>query len=233
MRLRLVMTALVLLPSVGLAQQDMGVITGLVVDASGAVLPGVAVTAREQSTGVAVTATTNATGLFVIASLKIGTYTVEAELAGFKKAVARGVGLHAGDRARADFKLELGALAEEVSVVLDTPLLRTESSSLSHVVKDIEMRELPIAGRNFQNLATLAAGVLPAIGHRDREGDSTRTASGRRRTISSSTASTTTRRSWVCRIARRRCSFPASMPCRSSRSRRATIRPSTAVTRAR
>jgi hypothetical protein len=170
MRLLLVMTALVLLPSVGLAQQDMGVITGLVVDASGAVLPGVAVTAREQETGVAVTTTTNATGLFVIASLKIGTYTVEAGLAGFKKAVARDVGLHAGDRARVDFKLELGALAQEVRVVSDTPLLRTESSSLSHIVKDIEMRELPIAGRNFQNLATLAAGVLPAIGHRDREG---------------------------------------------------------------
>ena len=148
----------------------MGAITGIVTDASGAVLPGVTLTARDEDTGVAISTTTNETGLFVIAPLKIGTYAVEAALAGFKKSIARGVGVHAGGRMRVDFKLELGALAEELTVVSEAPLLKTESSSLSHVVKDIEMRELPIAGRNFQNLATLAAGVLPAIGHRDREG---------------------------------------------------------------
>jgi len=168
---RLILVAcLMMLPAHAFAQQDMGVITGLVTDASGAVLPGVTVTATEQATGVAIPAVTNDTGLFVIASLKIGTYTVEAELTGFRKSVTRDIPLHAGDRARIDFKLEVGAVREEVTVVSDTPLLRTESSSLSHVVTDTEMRELPIAGRNFQNLATLAAGVLPAIGHRDREG---------------------------------------------------------------
>jgi hypothetical protein len=166
----LVFVAYLLLPASAIAQQDMGVITGLVTDSSGAVLPGVTVTAREQETGVAITVTTNETGLFVIAPLKIGTYTVEAELAGFRKSLTRDVALHAGDRARVDFRLEVGALREEVTVVSDAPLLKTESSSLSHVVKDTEMRELPIAGRNFQNLAMLAAGVLPAIGHRDREG---------------------------------------------------------------
>jgi hypothetical protein len=148
----------------------MGVITGLVTDASNAVLPGVTVTAREQESGVQVSATTNATGLFVIAPLKVGTYTVEAELAGFKKSITHNVALHAGDRARVDFKLALGGVREEVTVVSEAPLLKTESSSLSHVLRDTEIRELPIAGRNFQHLAVLAAGVLPAIGHRDREG---------------------------------------------------------------
>ena len=170
MKKLLVAIAVLISPSLAGAQQDMGVITGLVTDASGAVLPGVTVTAREQQTGVAIAVMTNETGLFVIASLKIGTYTVEAELIGFRKSVTRDIALHAGDRARVDFRLEVGAVKEEVTVVSDAPLLKTENSSLSHVVSDTTMRELPIAGRNFQNLATLAAGVLPAIGHRDREG---------------------------------------------------------------
>jgi hypothetical protein len=167
---RVFLVAFLLVPAVALGQQDMGVITGIVTDASGAVLPGVTVTAREQETGVAISTTTNATGLYVITALKIGTYAVEAELPGFKKTIARNVALHAGDRARVDFALELGAVLEEVTVVSEAPLLKTESSSLTHVLRDDEIRELPISGRNFQHLAVLAAGVMPAIGHRDREG---------------------------------------------------------------
>ena len=90
-RVVVLLALLVALPSVASGQQDMGAITGIVTDSSGAVLPGVTVTARDEETGITISITTNETGLFVIAPLKIGTYAVEAALAGFKKSIARDV----------------------------------------------------------------------------------------------------------------------------------------------
>ncbi len=152
------------------AQQDMGSVMGTVRDTSGAVLPGVQVVATELATGIAAGTTTNAEGLYTLPALKIGRYRVTAELSGFKRAVADSVDVSAQSRVRVDLHLELGAMAEEVLVHADAPLLQTETSSLAHVLREQEIKELPLNGRNFQQLAVLAAGVLPAFGHRDREG---------------------------------------------------------------
>lgn len=152
------------------AQQDMGSVTGTVRDASGAVLPGVRVMATELATRVITETTTNAEGLYTLPALKIGHYRVTAELSGFKRAVADSVEVSAQSRVRVDLHLELGAMTEEVSVSADAPMLQTETSSLAHVLREDEIKELPLNGRNFQQLAVLAAGVLPAFGHRDREG---------------------------------------------------------------
>ncbi len=166
-----IIAALVTLAPIGaFAQQDMGTITGTVTDPSGGVLPGVTVTATEQATGVAITVVTNETGLYAIPSLKVGTYTVEAALEGFKKALTRNLPLSAGTRVAVDFKLDLGSLTDDVTVIAESPLLKTENASLSQVLKDKEMRELPVVGRNFQTLGVLAAGVQPALGHTDQQG---------------------------------------------------------------
>jgi len=159
-----------LTPGLGVAQQDQGVITGRVTDASGAVLPGVTVVATRVATGVASQALTNADGLYTIPALPVGSYRVVAELAGFKRTAREAIDVHAQARVRVDFQLELGAIEENVTVVGASPLLQTETSSLSHVLKEAEIRELPLNGRNFQQLAILAGGVLPAFGHRDKEG---------------------------------------------------------------
>ena len=158
------------LPGAALAQQDQGVITGRVTDASGAVLPGATLTIVAIGTGVTTQSVTNSEGLYTLPGLKIGSYRVTAELTGFKRSIREPVLIHAQSRVRLDFELELGSMTEEVAVVASVPLLETETSSLSHVIKEEEIRELPLSGRNFQRLAVLVAGVLPATGHRDQEG---------------------------------------------------------------
>jgi hypothetical protein len=168
---RVLLPAFVLLTfATASAQQDMGAVTGTIRDASGGVLLGVRVMATELATGVITETTTNADGLYTLPALKIGHYRVTAELSGFKRAVADSVQLSAQSRVRVDLQLDLGAMTEEVSVRADAPLLQTETSSLAHVLREDEIKELPLNGRNFQQLAILAAGVLPAFGHRDREG---------------------------------------------------------------
>ncbi|MGH9341455.1 MAG: TonB-dependent receptor domain-containing protein [Acidobacteriota bacterium] len=165
-----VFLAFLLHSSFVLAQQDMATITGIVRDPSGAVLPGVVVMATNQETGIATTAFSNDTGLYVITPLKIGAYTVEAELLGFKTMRTPNVQLHAGDRARVDFTLELGEVNQEVTVEATAPLLESETSAIGQVVENRAVEELPLKGRNFQTLAMLSAGVVPALGHRDQMG---------------------------------------------------------------
>ena len=152
------------------AQQDMGAIAGVVRDSTGGVLPGVRVTATALDTTITSETTTSAEGLYTLPALKIGRYRVAAELSGFKRAVADAVEINAQSRVRVDLQLELGAMTEDVSVKAEAPLLQTETSSLAHVIREEEIKELPLNGRNFQQLAVLSAGVLPAAGHRDREG---------------------------------------------------------------
>ncbi len=161
--------AVLLIAATAAAQQDMGVITGVVSDATGAVIPGAKVTAANRDTNERRTAETAETGAYTIGPLRIGTYEITVEKTGFKKAVWPAVELHAQDRVRADFRLDLGQVAETVTVTAEAPLLQSETSSLSHVVGQREIRELPLNGRNFQQLAWLTAGVLPATRSRDRE----------------------------------------------------------------
>jgi hypothetical protein len=108
----LVMTSLCLL-----GQQDMGYITGLVTDPTGAVIPGATVTVTELETGVRTTATTTDTGHYLAGPLKIGVYEVAIQKDGFKRAVARGVQISAQDRRRVDLVLELGQVTESITTV--------------------------------------------------------------------------------------------------------------------
>ncbi len=162
--------ACVVSPGAAFAQQDQGVITGRVTDASRAVLPGATVTVQAIDTGIATQAITDSGGLYTLPGLKIGSYRMSAELTGFKRSVREPVVIHAQSRVGVDFQLELGSMSEEVAVLATAPLLETETSSLAHVIKEAEIRELPLSGRNFQRLAVLVAGVMPAMGHRDQEG---------------------------------------------------------------
>ena len=77
--------------------------------------------------------------------------------------------VHANTRARLDVQLELGAVNDTISVRSLAPLLQTDASSLSHTVGASQIGQLPLNGRNFSQLATLFAGVLPAFGHVQRE----------------------------------------------------------------
>lgn len=151
------------------AQQDMGVITGLVTDASGAIVPDARLAAVNRATGESRPATTSDTGAYTIGPLRIGVYDISVEKDGFRRAVVNGIELHAQDRARADVQLQVGQTSDAISVTAEAALLKAEQSDLAHVVQQREIRGLPLNGRNFQQLAWLTAGVSPATGSRDRE----------------------------------------------------------------
>ncbi|HLJ13494.1 MAG TPA: carboxypeptidase regulatory-like domain-containing protein [Bryobacteraceae bacterium] len=150
-----------------LAQQDMGVITGVVTDQSGGAVAGAHVVATDTDTNETRAADTQPTGAYTIGPLRVGTYSVTVEKPGFKKDIWPSIILHAQDRARADFKLTLGQVAEAISVTSEAPILQAETATLSNVVNQREVRGLPLNGRNFQQLAWLSAGVIPATQSRD------------------------------------------------------------------
>lgn len=166
-KIALPLFCLFLLVTVASAQQDQGVITGTVTDSTGAVIPGANVTATEVNTNISRTAETNMSGVYVIGPIRIGTYDVTVESAGFKKAVNSGVEMHANDRIGLDVSLELGSMVEVIEVTGATPLLQTQEASLSHLVQRREIEQLPLNGRNYQTLALMSAGVAPEIGGRD------------------------------------------------------------------
>jgi Carboxypeptidase regulatory-like domain len=141
------------------AQEFRGSIAGTVSDKSEAVLPGVTVTATNVDTGVGTTAVTAADGRYLLPFLTPGSYSVTAELMGFKKLVRPGVAVRIGDRLTLDLALEVGALAEVVSVTAESPLLDTLSASQGQVIDEKRIALLPLSDGNAFTLARLAPGV--------------------------------------------------------------------------
>src|SRR5215470_18023961 len=113
------------------------VLTGTVSDGSGALIPGVEVTAKNVNTGITDTRITNETGNFVFPSLQPGTYTLSAALSGFQNAAYNNVVLGQGQQVRLNFSLQVAAAAQtlEVTIAADT-VLATTSSSIGNVLPD-------------------------------------------------------------------------------------------------
>jgi len=144
------------------AQTDTGAIVGSVSDSSGGVLPGVTVTATQDASGTVSTTVTNANGQFIFPSLRVGVYTVAAELQGFKRAVQAQVRLSVQDRREVNFTLEVGALTEQVVVTGAAPLLQTQTADIGVVVDERQVNDLPLLGRRYSELAFLVPGVVAA-----------------------------------------------------------------------
>jgi hypothetical protein len=151
------------------AQQDMGIITGVVTDPSGAAVPAARVSTRDITTNETRSVETSEVGTYTLGPLRIGTYDLTVEKGGFRRSVWGNIQVHSQDRVRADVQLEVGQVSEAVTVTMAAPVLQVEASSLAHVVGEQEIRGLPLNGRNFQQLAWLSAGVMPSTTGRDRE----------------------------------------------------------------
>lgn len=147
----------------------MGLITGIVADPTGAAVPGARVIAINPATNETRITDTSETGTYTIGPLRIGTYNLTVEKEGFRKAAWTGIGVSAQDRVRADFRLEVGQMTESVNVTAEAPLLNAETATIAHVVQERSIRQLPLNGRNFQQLAWMTAGVMPSTRSRDRE----------------------------------------------------------------
>src|SRR5207249_1088414 len=135
-------------------------VSGRVEDSSGAAVPGASVTVTSLETGAGRTATTNEMGTYRVLSLPVGRYEVKAELAGFKSALQTGVNLAVGEEAVVNLKLEVGAAQELVTVTGEAPLVNTTTASVSGLVGEREVKDLPLNGRSFDNLITLNPGAV-------------------------------------------------------------------------
>jgi len=136
-------------------------ITGTVRDTSGAVLPGVDVTAVQTDTGFRRSAVTESSGLFVLSNLPIGPYRLEAMLSGFRSFQQTGIVLQVNANPEINITLSLGAVTETVSVQGSTPLVETRSPSIGQVIENERIEALPLNGRNPVDLITLAGAAVP------------------------------------------------------------------------
>ena len=141
------------------AQVDTGTILGTVHDNTGAVIAGAKVTVRDEGTSRSQTNTTSASGEYVFTPLKIGTYTIEVENAGFKKERRTGLTVNIQQQVVADFSLSVGDVTSEIEVTAAVPLLQTESGSVGHVIEGKTINDLPLNGRNYTFLARLVPGA--------------------------------------------------------------------------
>lgn len=141
------------------AAQITGSIYGTVSDESSAVLPGVAVTVTNLETNESHTTTTNVAGMFGFPQLPVGTYTVRAELSGFKAVSREGIELSLNRNARVDFTLAIGQMTEEVTVVGDAPLLDVRSNEMGTSVDQRRIGSLPTVDRNPLRLVALVPGA--------------------------------------------------------------------------
>jgi len=151
-----------MLHTAAFAQVTTADIVGRVTDASGAVLPGVTVTVENIGTHDTRVAPTNASGDYTFTLLPIGRYSVKIELQGFTTQTAS-LALSAGDRSRLDVRLQVGAVAENVTVVAESPLVQTDSATLSSLVTEKAVQDLPVNGRNFVRLVQLVPGATEGI----------------------------------------------------------------------
>jgi hypothetical protein len=138
--------------------QTLGTISGQVKDGSGAVVPGVTVTATNKDTNAARTTVTNEVGLYDFPALPPGPYNVKSELEGFRTA-SRDLELQVQQTARVNFSLELGTLSETTTVTGVSALVETSNATIGTVIENRRIVELPLNGRNFLQLVALSPNV--------------------------------------------------------------------------
>ncbi len=141
------------------AQVSTGTITGTVKDGSGAVLPGANLAFLNEETGVTRIEHTDAAGRYSVFSLSVGPYRITANREGFQTAVRTGMVLTVGQQAVVNFELQVGAITQEVEVKSEAPLVETTGATVSAMVGEHEMADLPLNGRSFDLLIALDSGT--------------------------------------------------------------------------
>jgi hypothetical protein len=142
------------------AQEFRGTILGRIADPTGAFVPAARITITQEETGVSVRAESNEEGNYNVPFLLPGRYTVAVEAAGFRSIARPGIVLQVNDKLTLDFTMELGPVAESLTVTAETPLLQMSNADLGQVVDRHFLDRLPLGSRNAVNLVELAPGVV-------------------------------------------------------------------------
>jgi Carboxypeptidase regulatory-like domain len=146
--------------SVPMWAQATAQISGTVKDQTGAVLPGVEITATHTDTSIVRTAITNETGSYVLPNLAVGPYRLEAALPGFRSFAQSGIVLQVNGSPAINPVLEVGQVTESVEIQANAALVETRNSSVGQVIENQQVLELPLNGRNVAELITLAGGTV-------------------------------------------------------------------------
>src|SRR5438552_8720813 len=145
------------------AQQGTGELRGRVVDAQNAVLPGVAVVAKNEASGQFLEVVSGADGSFFMSALTPGSYELTAQLSGFKRYQRGAVRVEVGKTQSIDVQLQVGGIEQEVTVTAESPLVDTTTKQLGGSVQAQELQDVPSLNRNFTSYLSLLPGVTATI----------------------------------------------------------------------
>jgi hypothetical protein len=152
--------AVLLACGMSVGQLDTATILGTVLDSSGAVIPGAKVVVENMGTSATKELTTDPSGNFLAPVLPIGKYKVTVSMTGFNTYVQEGIQLNVADRVQLSITLKPGAVTQEVTIVGQTPLVETASTTLGAVIGTQQIVDLPLNGRAVDQLLMLAPGVI-------------------------------------------------------------------------
>jgi len=163
-RFALIVLSLLWATALCLAQLDTATILGTVYDPSGAVVPGAKVVVQNMGTSATQELTTDQSGNFLAPLLPVGTYKVTVSMSGFSTYVQEGIKLSVADRAQLFITIKPGAVTQEMTVVGQTPLVETASTTLGGVIGTQQIGDLPLNGRAVDQLLVLVPGVVSVGG---------------------------------------------------------------------
>src|ERR1700682_806086 len=141
------------------AQVSGATLSGTVTDASGAQVPDVKIVIKDVATGIERTVTTNKDGFYIAANLLPSEYQVTISATGFNTEVKNGIKLNVGTQQEFDLVLQVGTVTHRVEVTAEAPAVQLSSSDISATVQATTVRELPLNGRSWTDLAALQPGV--------------------------------------------------------------------------
>ena len=140
-------------------------LTGTVKDSSGAFIPNAQVIITDVATGVTRTVSADGAGLYAAPNLSPATYEIRVSATGFSTEVQKGVTLTVGAQQVLDFTMRVGQMSQMVEVTTEAPTVELTSSELGATVNSTTVRELPLNGRSWTDLANLQPGVVVATSH--------------------------------------------------------------------
>jgi len=152
---------LALFSSYAWPQTQLATVFGTITDASGAVISGAQVTILNQSTGLKRDASTDSTGQYHIAGLPTGNYSVRVEKEGFQTQVREGIALTSASEIMMSLSLSVGDLKQQLTVSADVPTIDNTTSTVSGLLPEQSLTELPLNGRDLLKAAILEPGVAP------------------------------------------------------------------------
>jgi carboxypeptidase family protein/TonB-dependent receptor-like protein len=169
MKLRLTIALLAILLLLGPGEQALSQVTtatlyGIVQDQSGSIVVGAQITLTHDATSAVRQTTTGETGEFVFTALPVGAYTLKIEKTGFKAYVRKGIELAASQNVRQTHALDVGDLAQSVTVESSAPLVNTVSAEQRESMNSRQVEELPLSRRNVTNVLRLSSGVDTGTG---------------------------------------------------------------------